>query len=179
MQALAPIFDMSWGKKLAILFVSLAAVIGIYWMNFLTPVKEEVAELQGSVESARGNVSKLRGIASNLGDFEKEIERLDGELVKALRELPDKKAIALLLSRIADRAKDSGLEVPLFKPKGEQKKDFYAEVPVEMEVRGTFHQVATFFDEVGRLDRIVNLGCLLYTSPSPRDATLSRMPSSA
>ena len=165
MEMLAPIFEMSPLKKLGVLLVSCLAVLGFYWMSFLTPVKEEVVEMQGVVDQARSEVAKLKGVAGNLESFEKEIERLDGELKKALQELPDKKAIALLLSRIADRAKDSGLDVPLFKPVGEAKKDFYAEVPVEMTVRGTYHQVATFFDEVGRLDRIVNLGSVKMETP--------------
>lgn len=169
MDNLAAIFELSTGKKIGILLLSCLGVLGFYWMKFLSPLQEEVVDITAKVETARSEVAKLRGIANNLGEFEAEIERLDGELEKALRELPDKKAIAILLSKIADRAKDSGLEVPLFKPRGEDKRDFYAEVPVDMEVRGTYHQVATFFDEVGRLDRIVNLSNIRMASPEIGD----------
>ena len=52
---------------------------------------------------------------------------------------------------------DIGLEVIKFSPQREAIKDFYASVPVSIELEGTFHQLATFFDEVGRLSRIVNI----------------------
>ena len=90
---------------------------------------------------------------------------LNFELDKALKELPDKKEIDQLLLKVSDRAKDSGLDIKLFKPRPEEKRDFYAAVPVDIEASGSYHQVATFFDEVGHLDRIVNLDNLAISDP--------------
>ena len=98
-----------------------------------------------------------RGLVARLPEAEKKVKELDILLKKALQELPDSRDIPQLLTRISDKAKDAGLEILLFKPAGESKKDFYAEVPVQIEVEGSFHQVATFFDEVGHMERIVNV----------------------
>jgi type IV pilus assembly protein PilO len=62
-----------------------------------------------------------------------------------------------LLTGISRAGKDSGLEFELFEPKPERKKDFYAEIPVEIKVVGDYHGVATFFESVAGLNRIVNI----------------------
>ena len=62
-------------------------------------------------------------------------------------------------------AKDSGLDVKLFKTSLEQKRDFYAEVPVQISLGGTYHQLASFFDAVGHLTRIVNISNVSIGSP--------------
>ena len=108
-------------------------------------------------------------IARNLDVYEHEVDMLDQQLAIALKELPDKREIHLFLDSISDVAKNSGLEVPLFEPQGEQKRDFYAEVPVQIAVRGTFNQVATFFDEVETsLSGIVNIDKFEMAQPDYR-----------
>jgi type IV pilus assembly protein PilO len=62
-------------------------------------------------------------------------------------------------------AKASGLDIKLWKKENEISKDFYVELPVSVEVIGTYQQVATFFDEVGRLDRIVNITKIAMQEP--------------
>ncbi|NIR47567.1 type 4a pilus biogenesis protein PilO, partial [candidate division KSB1 bacterium] len=65
-----------------------------------------------------------------------------------------------LLTSISSLAKDQGLEILRFRPLGEQPKGFYAEVPVQMSLVGSFHDVVMFFDKVGKLPRIVNINNL-------------------
>ena len=167
-ESLKKIFELSLGKKLGIAGGILGLVGLMYYLYFLSPVEEEITKLDNSINGPRGlnsQISEKEGIARNLDTFKKEVERLDVELNKALKELPDKKETSGLLSRVSDKARDAGLDIKLFRPQGEEKKDFYAEVPVELEVQGTFHQVTTFFDEVGRMARIVNLGNIRLSQP--------------
>jgi type IV pilus assembly protein PilO len=93
------------------------------------------------------------------------VRELGAELKQAEAQLPDSKEIPDLLSNISSAGRDSGLEMISFRQKAEQLKDFYAEVPVEVAVRGNYHQVATFFDRVGKLDRIVNVGDIAMQGP--------------
>src|SRR5262249_41619659 len=60
---------------------------------------------------------------------------------------------------------DSGLVIIVFRQKPEEFQDFYAQVPVEVRVKGTYHQVGSFFDKIGRLNRIVNVGDILLKEP--------------
>jgi len=146
--------------KALILLGLMLLIIAPFWFLFYAPLHEELAGAKDNIEGPKGlrfQIVQQQGIAKNLDRFMKENDVLEVELKKALQELPDEKEIKTLLASVSDVGRDAGLEIRNFKPRDEQKKDFYAEVPVEMEVFGTFHQLATFFDEVGHLSRIVNL----------------------
>ena len=75
----------------------------------------------------------------------------------AMRALPEREEIPSLLTSISRSGQDAGLEFLLFQPKSEVRKEFYAEIPVEMSVKGGYHDLAVFFDKVARLSRIVNI----------------------
>jgi type IV pilus assembly protein PilO len=167
------LIDWSWQKKAAVSAVIFALIIGGYWYMFFSSVEERLATAQDKLSKYKAEISKRQLMVVNLPKFQAEVDLLDAELKKALAELPDKREIAQLLEKIADRAKSSGLDIRLFRPKGESKKDFYAEVPVEIEVGGGYHQVATFFDEVGALERIVNIDNFSMTTPVITDAGIS------
>lgn len=159
-EKLQAILELPTSHKLGILFGTVLLLAGGYWYLFFAPVSEQVVKLDEKVNGRNGlyvQISQEQGIADNLDKFLVEVDMLDVELKKAIAQLPDKREIHALLAKISDTASDSGLEVRMFKPQGESKKDFYAEVPVEIEVQGTFHQVATFFDAVGKMERIVAL----------------------
>jgi len=94
-------------------------------------------------------------------------------LKSALQELPDNREIPDLLSSISSLARDAGLAVPLFKTEPESFREFYAEVPVSISVEGTYHQIATFFDEVGHLPRIVNINQIIIREPRVGDSQVS------
>src|SRR5690606_32915480 len=89
--------------------------------------------------------------------FEAELADLEQKLKLALRQLPDSKELPVLLTDITSLGKDAGLEFRLFKPMPEVPRDFYAEVPIEIEFSGTYHDIARFFDKVSKLPRIVNV----------------------
>ena len=148
---------MSLPKKLGILGGVLILLGFGYYTIFLSSSYTQIGEDQEETDELELEVAKKKGIAANLKKYRNEVKELDRELSKALRELPDKKDIDSLLAKISDKAKNSGLEVELFQPSPEKYGDFYSEIPVELKVNGRFHQVAVFFNEVGDLDRIVNL----------------------
>jgi type IV pilus assembly protein PilO len=145
------------GVRIGILVGAVALLAAGYWYFMLQGIQTELSEVLTQVEDLKRQVAEKRQVAANLPKFEEEVARLDIELKKALKELPDKREIDDLLDRISDKARDAGLEIRLFQPTGEKPQDFYAEVPVDIEVLGTYHQLATFFDEVAHLNRIVNV----------------------
>jgi type IV pilus assembly protein PilO len=118
---------------------------------------EELAALEAKVESLNDQILSEQRLARSLPLFRKEVRALETKLKLALKELPDQREIDVLLSTISSLAKNSGLEIGLFRPQLESKMEFYANVPIQITVAGTYHQVATFFDEVGKLNRIVNI----------------------
>src|SRR6266700_358916 len=97
--------------------------------------------------------------------LERDLRDLGAELKRAQARLPDQREIANLLDNVAASGRQAGLEITLFRQKPEVLHDFYAEVPVEMQMRGTYQDVALFLDRVKRLDRIVNVANIQLTKP--------------
>ncbi len=156
-EKLENLIALSIQKKVGILVGALFLLSGLYYFLILSASYSKIDEINTEVDRLELEISKKKGIVANLDKFREEVRELDQELSKALRELPDKKSIDILLSQISDKARNSGLEIVLFQPSPERLNDFYAEIPVQITVNGSFHQLAAFFNEVGDLDRIVNL----------------------
>ncbi|MCX5907648.1 MAG: type 4a pilus biogenesis protein PilO, partial [Deltaproteobacteria bacterium] len=102
-------------------------------------------------------VRELRIVHANMERFKAEAAKLKEELKIAIAQLPTSKEIPSLLANISSLGKESGLDFLLFRPAPEINREFYAEIPVEIRVRGTYVKVASFFDKVGKLPRIVNI----------------------
>ena len=116
--------------------------------------------IEAKQQQLQRKLNEVRSVAGNLEKFEAEITALEREFKVALRQLPNDKELPVLLTDISSLGKNAGLEVKAFRPQPEVRRDFYAEVPIEIEFSGRFHDIALFFDEVSRLPRIVNIGRL-------------------
>lgn len=167
-ESIENVLEMPAQVKIGILCGTIALIGGLFWWFMYMPVSEELVTAQEEIDTLKLQIAEKVGIAANLDKFEDEVSRLDKELERALRELPDKKEIDQLLDRISDKARDAGLEIQLFQPQGERIQDFYAEVPVELEVSGTYHELASFFDEIAHLSRVVNVQD--FTMDKPKKA---------
>lgn len=134
------------------------ALVGYLLFHFVHKgAASELETLEAKVETLNDQILSEQRLARSLPLFRKEVRALETKLKLALKELPDQREIDVLLSTISSLAKNSGLEIGLFRPQLESKMEFYANVPIQVTVSGTYHQVATFFDEVGKLNRIVNI----------------------
>lgn len=160
------------GYKVAILVAVLLFFSYVFWQYFYKKPLRELTTVQERIESLESKILIEKRVARNLDKVRQQVRELDEKLNFALQELPDKREIDDLLSSVSDLASDAGLEVSLFKPLSENKRDFYAEVPVSITVAGTFHQVTTFFDEVGQLPRIVNIDDITIREPNIQDAAV-------
>jgi len=116
----------------------------------ITMVKKEISKLENKLLVAKKE-------AKNEAKFEAAFNEATAQLKAALKLLPDKREIPSLLRNISNLGKDSRLEFPLFSPQGEKAQDFYMEIPVSIVLSGKYNDVATFFDKVGSMARIVNI----------------------
>lgn len=146
--------------KIGLGVVILALFAYIFWTYGYKTHWQTYEQISEKIETLETKVYEQQRIAKKLPEYKAEVAKLDGKLQIILRELPDSKEIENLLESISVLAIDTGLEVIKFAPARTQKREFVAEVPVEVEVEGTFHQLATFFDEVGHLARIVNINTI-------------------
>ncbi|MGN6715863.1 MAG: type 4a pilus biogenesis protein PilO [Candidatus Binatia bacterium] len=165
-QILDAILERSTAQKIAILGVSVILIAALYYSFLFSPKADEVAKLTDSVEIARNEKTVKTQKAANLSRLRQDLQRLDAELKKAIAQLPEKKEIPELLSSISSKAQQSGLDVLLFRPRPESYQEFYAEVPVDITVKGNFHNTVNFFDDVGRMDRLVNIDNIGFKNPT-------------
>ncbi len=141
----------------------------IFWQYLYKEPFNKVEKAKEKVEILEGQIRQQRLLAKNLPKIREEVRVLDGKLALALRELPDRQETSQLLQSISDLARDAGLEVQLFSEKGETYKEFYGQKSVALSVLGSYHQIATFFDEVSHLPRIVNINSVSLSQPSFTD----------
>lgn len=137
----------------AVLLVEAAALVYFLYLpkhKALNELRQKHTELQAEVE-------KKTRIANNLPKIQQEYQSLQLDLERALTELPNSREIPSLLTSITATGKNAGLDFLVFKPRPEVVKDFYAEVPVDITVAGSYFSVANFFAAVANLPRIVNI----------------------
>lgn len=144
-------------QKIMLLVVLIIIEAGALVYFLYLPKYKQFAELKDQHAKLQAEVEEKTKIANNLPKIQKEYNDLNLELERALTELPNSKEIPSLLTSITTTGKNAGLDFLVFKPKPEVKKDFYAEVPVDITVYGSYFSVANFFAAVANLPRIVNI----------------------
>jgi len=138
-----------------VLILCLEAAALVYFLYL--PRHKELNTLRTQLTKLQAEVDEKTRIANNLPKLKKEYDDLTVELERALTELPNSKEIPSLLTSITSLGKNAGLDFLTFKPKPEAPKDFYAEVPVDIVVYGSYFSVANFYAAVANLPRIVNI----------------------
>jgi type IV pilus assembly protein PilO len=159
------ILERSPGQKIAILVTLIILLSALYFSFLYEPRSDAIAKLVDSVEIARNEKAVKQQKASNLPKVQRDLELWSARLKEAVAQLPDSKEIPELLTNISTKAREAGLEIVLFRPRAENFRDFYAEIPVDIVVRGGFYSAVTFFDEVGKLNRLVNIDNIDFKNP--------------
>ena len=142
-----------------------AAVLLIYYVLFQIGVESSRARAQADLQKASATRAEKRAYADNLSKYEARLEQLQENLSAARAQLPDTADTPTFLAQISAKASAAGLTIESFTPQEETQKDFYAELTFAMQVRGSFHEIVTFIDAVGKLDRIVNVMGINMTNP--------------
>ena len=151
-------------KQKAIIMLLVVLLMGVgFFFGLEQPKLKDLQVQQQSLEKLRVQVQESKRIADQLPKYRIEYAQLQRELESVLTELPNQKEIPSLLTSITTVGKTAGLDFLLFKPKSEVPKDFYAAVPVDISVSGTFYGIANFFVAVGNLPRIVNISNVTFS----------------
>ena len=140
-------------------------VIGVNFGPSISATEDAIRRTVRQQEQLDKDFIEKTAIANNLNQFRREKELLEQQLREALAELPEDKKIDELLQLFQDRAQKSGLEIGTIEPGKVTNEKFYAKIPIPMTVTGNFHEIATFFDSLGRMRRIVNVTDILLAEP--------------
>ncbi len=140
-------------------------VVGLNFGSSVSQVEDDIRRAQVQQASLDREYIEKTAIANNLNQFRREKELLEQQLREALAELPEEKNIEVLLQLFQDRALKAGLKIGSIEPKAAVAERFYAKIPIPMTVKGNYHEIATFFDSLGRMRRIVNVSEVLLDQP--------------
>lgn len=146
--------------RLGVVAAILIAVSGAYWYLSYQPAQAKRAELVARSQELQRTLNNARSVASNVPAFEAEVQGLERDLDLALKQLPNRKQFEDLLRDISTAGKKVGVTIKSIDRSKEVARDFYAEVPFELEIEGNYHDLARFFEMVAALPRIVNVGGL-------------------
>jgi len=144
-------------KKVLILVGILCVISGLYVYVFLIPLQSEMKGLRSELDNLIRELNEAKTITKDLQRFKEQVEKLNAELTNALTQLPNEKEIPEMLKTISRIGKESNLEFTLFRPKTEESQQFYAKVPIELVVLGSYHNIGIFFDKMSKLPRIINV----------------------
>lgn len=160
------IINTPWQKKLLVLGGIIVGVAVVFYFLIISPAVKDIDRLKNQIKSLEATYNEKQGIANDLASFRREVEKLNQELKDALTLLPNSAEIPELLSRLSEVLEKSGLKMEVFELGMETPMGFYANVPIKIEVTGSFHEILVFFDKVAKLPRIINISDITLKDPT-------------
>lgn len=136
---------------------TVALVIGLFVGLLYWPQIERQGQLSKQISGTQANLKQVKATAATLPEYEKKMAEKQAEFAIAAKKLPETVEVPQLLTSVSEAGKDAGLDFLLFQPEKEVPKNFYAEIPVKMELFGTYHDLGDFFDRLAQMPRIVNI----------------------
>ncbi|MBL8920919.1 MAG: type 4a pilus biogenesis protein PilO [Myxococcaceae bacterium] len=155
--------------KAGIVVGLLVAITAATWFLLIQDTETEIESLKAQQVTLDQTYAEKKEIADNLLERRREMDQLEQRLQDALTELPERKDIDELLAAMNDLGKKAGLEITRVTPGTEAPESFYARIPISMSVKGNYHEIAVFLQEISQMKRIVNVNNLKLGSPLPRN----------
>ena len=149
-------------QKLLVLGIILILILllDLYvWPGYLAE-RNAYAGLQGQERSVQAKVLETQAIADHKEEFQNELNKLSEQLNEALTKLPNNPEVDKYLVTLNTLSKTTELNVVQIEPKTEVVKGFYAEIPVQIHLTGTYDNIAVFLYKLAELQRIVNVSDL-------------------
>ncbi len=142
------------------LLVGLVAGGALFFLGYKTqiePLKGEIATQEARLKELQIKISEGRAAEQQLAQFREQVRSLELELDKLLRILPARRNTPEILRRIRTLVEQGNFGFRWITPRALIDKDFYSEWPIIINLSGNYHNLALFFDRIGRFSRIVNI----------------------
>lgn len=151
-------------KVLLALVLLILPVVAFYFAYF-SPTNDQLVRLENQRITMENKLKEVKAKAQNRDRLRKELEETRLVFQKTARLLPKEQEIPQLLKDISALGRNAGLDFLAFKPGQDTPKDFYAEIPVNINVNGPYHNLGFFLDQVSKLDRIVTVDNIKMGGP--------------
>jgi type IV pilus assembly protein PilO len=151
------------------LTVAVLLVTALNYFVWVSDLSEEADRQDSTIQKLENDLIQKQAIANNLAEYRRQKEVLEQKLQEALTELPNDANIDELLTQLNETGVRAGLDLTSVEPGAELKEgSFYSKIPVKITLSGNYHEIATFFDLVGKLKRIVNISDISLRSPDKK-----------
>ncbi len=145
-----------WVRGVAIGIICVVVFV-IGYMVIIKPELDRLAAAEAKEISLKSEFEIKQSKAANLDEYQEQMKEIERSFGALLRQLPSKTEVADLLSEISSVGAANGLDFKLFQPEKEKPLEFYAELPIQLEVAGEYHKFGRFVSDVAQLPRIVTL----------------------
>jgi type IV pilus assembly protein PilO len=154
----------------ALILGAMLVTVGLYFTVFKSK-RDANAQAQQGLEAKLRENAELESYRPKLKDMERQVANLKQQLDIERRIVPDEKEVDNFIKMLDAEALKTGIEIRRYTAKPVANKEYFAEVPFELEIDGPYYSVMSFFDHVGKLERIVNVSNLLVSNTKkPADA---------
>jgi type IV pilus assembly protein PilO len=160
-----------WYAQVGAFFVLAIAAVGAFVYYYELPQRAEMKGRQDQLAALKKEIKRGLDTKAKLADFESQVEDLQERLVSLAEVLPEEKDAADLLRQMQTVATQSDLTIKSFKPALVVAKELHAEWPINLQLDGTYHNLALFFDRVGKFTRIVNISSIDLKGKQKQDQT--------
>lgn len=144
--------------------------VALYFTLFKSQSDKNATAQHAVTDKVREN-NELESYRPKLKDMERQLANLKQQLEIERRIVPDEKQVDTFIEMMDGEAQKAGVELRRYSAKPVAAKEYYTEVPFDMELDGPYYSMLNFFDRVGKLERIVNVsGLMVATTKNPSDA---------
>jgi type IV pilus assembly protein PilO len=138
-----------------LVFVAVSA-FGVYMWVYKTDVPD-LRQAESEEINLRSTFENRQRLAASFDAYREQLAEIERSFGTMLRQLPGRTEVDNLLVDISQTGLGAGLEEELFRPLPERRADFYAELPIEIRLRGSYHELGEFASGIAALPRIVTL----------------------
>ena len=165
--AIEALKDKPWYYGLAVGLGVAALLFGLGWWRLYGPMRDRIVAQDAQLAELQVKIQEGRAARQRLPQFREEVRRLELELDKLLRILPVRLNTEDVLRRLRALAEQGDLDILRITPGNLSDRDFYSEWPINIQLQGTYHNLASFFDRIGRFSRIFNIDNLAINAVDP------------
>jgi type IV pilus assembly protein PilO len=155
--------------KIILSLVPAAVIAAVFLFLLILPKHREIKDLETKIAAQENEIAKNQAKAERLSELTLENDRLRKRLDILKQQLPEEKEVSTLLKQVSDLCIRAGLKIVLWKP--EQRRlhasGIVYEIPVRVELRGSYHSLGSFFSSLTKLNRIVNVSDIKLDDPKP------------
>lgn len=142
-------------------------LVGIGWYEYqvnVDPYNTRMAKIRKEAADLQVRIAENKAVADSYGKFQEEVNVLNEQLKQAVSLLPNEADVQGIYRQLSILSKKANVDLLYYRPGGTTSRGFYSELAMDLRLDGTYHDIAAFIDQVGKLSRIINIGDIVFSN---------------